>query len=178
MEHWYVSTRDGETITGFNSICIPCARAYQRDKYHRDESRRQKALANAKRQRERETARRQRDPAFDAEYRARRSRGNARQKEKRENGHEPPSREGRALGPELPARPLAAVIDRIVADGAEEDVCGLLGINARSLRRWRSGERRVVRLEIADRVLTEAGLLWFDVWDPAEYPEVAEKLAA
>jgi hypothetical protein len=97
----------------------------------------------------------------------------------------------------LPAPQLATVIDRIIAvEGAgnlfddlpvdpsdnsgkrTEIVCSRLGIPVRTLFAWRVGERQRVQFLLADRVLTRAGLLWWDVWNedttsPDELREVA-----
>lgn len=89
-----------------------------------------------------------------------------------------------AKGPRLPAPPLLAAVDRLVeaesrslygvpeapsiGDGRlspTETVCLRLGISARSMSRWRTGESRMVSFEVADGVLVKAGLFWWDVWN-------------
>ena len=81
-------------------------------------------------------------------------------------------------GPELPVAPLAALLDRMIERGTDSGVlCDRLGISDRTLRAWRVGDRRSVRLDLADRILLELGLLWFDVWtpdDPESYQRAVE----
>jgi hypothetical protein len=89
--------------------------------------------------------------------------------------------------PELPSGPLAdrvqAVIEARENGGdphritvTKEELCGTIGISSRSLERWLGGARTMVQFEVADRVLTALELNWWDVWEPAEYPEVAAAL--
>jgi hypothetical protein len=81
--------------------------------------------------------------------------------------------------PMLPAAPVAAFIERIIAaedrdrkqgfddgrpTGAREDVCTWLGISHRSLYAWRVGQRERIQFEIVDQILTRAGALWWQVF--------------
>jgi hypothetical protein len=76
----------------------------------------------------------------------------------------------------LPAAPLAAVLARFVArEGVDEErgggvgrVCDRAGIPDRTYFAWRTGEREHVNFDVADRVLTNLGLMWWDVWTPAQ----------
>jgi hypothetical protein len=102
--------------------------------------------------------------------------------------------EANATLPMLPARPLAEAVERVIAarqavatngEGDEampaegrEQVCETLGITDRALFDWKTGRRRMVRSDTADRVLVRSGLLWFDVWSPEQYPDVARRLEA
>lgn len=82
--------------------------------------------------------------------------------------------------PPLPAKPLAACIDRAVlrasrtlynpevkdaATGGVDRVCDAIGIAGRTLFAWRTGERKVVEFDKADSILQAAGWLWWDVWN-------------
>jgi hypothetical protein len=93
----------------------------------------------------------------------------------------------------LPARPLALIVrryvdrQRLLPSGPEglgsavpsrERVIAPLGVVIRTLERWESGEIETVRASKADEIMVALGLHWWDVWDPDEYPEVAECLAA
>jgi hypothetical protein len=72
-----------------------------------------------------------------------------------------PSMEGRPIVPEKISR----------GDGAlsvAEAVCARLDISTRTLREWRDGRRPSVRFDVADRIVTRAGWLWFDVWSDDE----------
>lgn len=81
--------------------------------------------------------------------------------------------------PSLPARPLALLVEMLAAtDDSMESACVALGINGRQYRAWRLGEIERVGLATADRVLTRSGRHWWDVWDPVEFPEVAEVMEA
>lgn len=97
------------------------------------------------------------------------------------------STEGEAVGL-LPALPLARAIERLIANdhlrlvgddqSHAEAICEGLGIDSRNLRAWLSGERAEVQGDIVDRILTNAGWHWWDVYD-AEVcgEEVATKAA-
>lgn len=76
--------------------------------------------------------------------------------------------------PTLPALPLAEAIGRALRrrpDSTVETVCGEIGIPARTYTAWRAGERQSVQFDVADRVLTRLGLLWFDAYDADRFPE-------
>lgn len=81
--------------------------------------------------------------------------------------------------PRLPVKPLLLVVDRL-ATGREngyEELSKDLGITSRTFRRWRE-EDGTVQFDLVDKVLTLAGLLWFEVWTEDEYPELHAELAA
>lgn len=70
----------------------------------------------------------------------------------------------------LPAAPLAALIDRICArEGNPKQVYKRLKIHERLVFDWRNRPGYTVQFDSADRVLTATSYLWFDVW-----PECAE----
>lgn len=89
----------------------------------------------------------------------------------------------------LPAAPLAAALERIVAkEGAGQvdndpgasarvAVCARAGIHERQLFAWRTGEARQVHIDTADRVLVGLELNWFDVWDGEHYEAAARVFA-
>ncbi len=100
-----------------------------------------------------------------------------------------------AQEPLLPAGPLAEFIERMIAaerarlnwlpeplrrghDNFRESVCARLGIDARTLYAWRKGQREGAHLDVVDRVLTRSPYHWWDVYDPAEHPEVARIMEA
>ena len=82
----------------------------------------------------------------------------------------------------VPAGPLAVAMDRRIKRcdfedcagvlSAQEAVCQACGVDPRRLSAWRTGESERTTLDLADRVLIGLDLLWFDVWDPARFPEV------
>ena len=82
----------------------------------------------------------------------------------------------------VPAGPLAVAMDRRIMRArfageasdstAQMAVCAACEVDPRRLSAWRTGESTRTTLDLADRVLIGLDLLWFDVWDPAEYPEV------
>ena len=96
---------------------------------------------------------------------------------------------GRAGAPSvLPSRPLVEAVQAVAhretyanpwarpngGDSGLGIVVLRAGIPARTWREWESGHRPMAQLDTADRVLTRLGLLWFDVWPPEDYPEVAQ----
>lgn len=67
--------------------------------------------------------------------------------------------------PYLPSAQLAAAIDRLAARSTIEAVCERAGIPARVASRWRLGESGgQVDLDLADLVMTNLGLFWWDLW--------------
>lgn len=69
------------------------------------------------------------------------------------------------------------LVQRIPARAAA--VCARAGVSDKSYYDWRCGKRTQVQFNIADRALTNLGLLWHDVWtpentDPEEYAIVLE----
>jgi hypothetical protein len=59
----------------------------------------------------------------------------------------------------------AAEYHRDGAPSARDAVCDMLGIASRSLYTWAHGQA-TVRFDVADRVVTRAGWLWWDVFRP------------
>lgn len=181
--HFYAARRDKETgeVTRWDCVCKRCQKAIQREKYHSMPGRRARHLAAARRQRERIEARRREDPAFDAEFRRKRKEWNRRA---RSGGSRKPDRVPDRASPRLPGRPLAEAITRLIERDRPEEaelstrtieaVCERLGVSSKSYSRWLDGGQ--VQLDVADTALARGGLLWFDVWDPAEHPEVARCL--
>lgn len=85
----------------------------------------------------------------------------------------------------LPAGPLVALLDRYIENHARyrnigdgsalETVCAWADIDPRQLYAWQTGEIAEVQLGTADRVMTGLGVLWWEVYDPADYPEEHER---
>lgn len=89
--------------------------------------------------------------------------------------------EGVPGGPMLPSAPVAAFVDFLIAragtdaklgDDPTGAVCAQLGINARRLLAWRTGESPTARFDVVDKIFTRGQALWFDVYDPVAHPEV------
>lgn len=83
----------------------------------------------------------------------------------------------------LPAAPLAAVIDRILArvlvgenpaSTARTIAYQDLAVNPRTVWAWRATPRATVTFSVADRVLSCTPYLWFDVWPACEDHEEPE----
>jgi hypothetical protein len=81
--------------------------------------------------------------------------------------------------PKLPAAPVVALVERLIAredwtrrrgldnsrdSGAREHVCAWLGIHPRSLHAWRVGQRERIHFETVDQILTRAGVGWWEVY--------------
>jgi hypothetical protein len=82
-------------------------------------------------------------------------------------------------GPEVPIDPLLRAIENLMrrrgveinsgqADSEFEGFCESIGVHDRSVRDWRNGNRHSVRMSTVDRVLTNAGWNWWDVWDEGD----------
>jgi hypothetical protein len=61
------------------------------------------------------------------------------------------------------------------APSPREAVCDRLGIPSRALYDWERGIRATVGFDVADRVVTRAGWLWWDVWPDGEGYELARR---
>lgn len=65
----------------------------------------------------------------------------------------------------LPAKPLADMVDRVVArTNDHECALELLGIAPRNLLDWRTKPGASVQQAVADRVISRSPYLWFDIW--------------
>jgi hypothetical protein len=74
---------------------------------------------------------------------------------------------------DVAAAPLAAAILRWSDPDTDlGTACEAAGTDARTVRGWRSGERRRARFAIAERILVALDLHWWDVFDPASAPGV------
>jgi hypothetical protein len=93
----------------------------------------------------------------------------------------------------LPAAPLVALIDRLVDQRAAvevfgidryhsgvEAVCADLGVSSRTVRRWRLAEIVEVNVGVAERVLMNAGVEWYNVYSYDDHAAVflAEEVPA
>lgn len=175
--NFYVARRDDRgRVVRFDATCKPCKRAYQRDRYRTVPEIRAQALAKAEAQREEDQRRREADPQY---REARRRQWRAYNRAWKARRAQPDRGKGPS-GPPLPAPPLAARIDLMVREQevgfgtngtSAEIVCESLGIDARQLYAWRTGEVRAVSFDVADRVLLNANLEATDVWDEADLPE-------
>lgn len=198
-DHFHVQRLDpinGKVL--YRYMCRPCKRAYVRDQYATNPKRRADARRRAHEHTERIKVRMAEDAEFAAErkqrqreWKANRRRG---QPDARRVDDGSPQRRASQPIPYVPAGPLGQALERIVireqarrSRGSEtgeeigqarEMICAMLGTSSRSLYAWSRGERAMVSFSTADKVLTAAGLHWWDVWDPAEYPKVAERLEA
>lgn len=91
-----------------------------------------------------------------------------------------PARMGAEPSPNLPAPPLAELLDGM-AQQYEGGVAALgeaLGFSPRNLYGWREGQRPYVKFHVADRILTNAGVAWWEVWTEERYPDLHARLAA
>lgn len=180
-DNFYAAVRDRDTgeVVRFDTVCKPCKRAEQRDKYATMPERRERHLAAAQRQRQRLLERRATDPQFDAEWRDRVRRWNATHRHKTEPEPTGPG----PGGTKLPALPLAVALERIVAqrevdhDDPRESVCSAAGIAVQQLTRWGTGTLDAVSFSVADRVLQGLALFWWEVWPERDYPEVQAAFA-
>lgn len=164
--------------TGNSSYwCRSCRNAVMRDRYRNDERVRQQTLERVRRAHERHTVRMQ-DPAYAEAYRAK-DRARRRAREERRQQEEAQQTQGNVpgysgTGPSMPVAPLWAAVERFMEDRGmtKGATAALFGTSERSLWRWEH-DGAWVRLEQADAALVAMDMLWFEVWDEAEYPEVA-----
>jgi hypothetical protein len=80
-------------------------------------------------------------------------------------------------GTEVPVGPLLQAIENLRKrrgvkaevgsnDSEFEAFCESLGVSDRTIRRWRDEGQMMVRMATVDRVLTNTGWHWWDVWEP------------
>jgi hypothetical protein len=168
----------------WDSYCKMCRKAIAAERHRSIPEQRERTLAAQRRRRLKVRARRDADPAFDAQERRKRSEWDrqcrARRAQREEQDLEPSvSYPG---GPEVPAGPLAAFVDREAnhrqrslnghapeVDVTIEHVCVELGIASRMVREWRR-PNALARMDVLDRICTNAGVLWFDIFDAARFP--------
>jgi hypothetical protein len=197
----HTTYKDGTPMYGY--LCKPCARAevsrrYEQGKRDPEASARRRAQAReaqrryARRHVERVKAQRkaavERLRANPAKYAAFLERRRMERRLRRERtGRSLVTRNGALRGPVtmpsgprvLPAKPLAVAIARAVIRHQDtvEAICESIGTDARSYTAWRS-EREGVQVDVADRVITGLGLLWFDVYDEDVWPDAHEQAEA
>lgn len=176
-EFWSAARRNPDgTIKTLNGYCKACDRAIQRDRYWSNEAFRQRRIARSANRLRLENERRAVDPEFDAQIRAKLA-DKARRRRVRDKPKVPKTRQ--PAGPEIPVGPLLQFVDGVVKrEGLEfgtnaphsanqtrqEVVCERLGVDPRRLSAWRSGEAATTRADLADRVMTNAGAFWWEVW--------------
>jgi hypothetical protein len=176
-EFWSVGRRTVAGEKRYESYCRSCKAADARVRYATDEQRRTAARARAARHREEMLRRRAEDPEFNAAFLERKRASSAREREvrrlRREEAKRVPAQQpSSGTGPEMPAQPLMVAIDAWIAREEITEVAAAdrLGTTDRRFRDWRKGGN--TRMSIVDRALSAMDLLWFDVYDPATYPEV------
>lgn len=199
-EHYYVNKREPDgSIKALYPKCKACTR--QRVKEHRLRNyrkvrAREKELREARmrdpefveRQRRYWEAHRERERNDPRALRRARETRRMTQRLRAEREGRPSAESDAALRDEaggyLPAAPLADAIRRWMAgivDATREDAAAACGVDARTIFGWLGpddkpgpGAYEQVRLDAADRALIGLDLLWFDVWDPVEFPRAVE----
>lgn len=84
----------------------------------------------------------------------------------------------------LPAAPIVTALDhaarrRALMMGmydlrhAKASVCRQAGIGDRLVREWRADPTALTTLDTADRILLAMGWMWWDIWAPEQFPQVA-----
>lgn len=175
-----VRDRDTGEVSRFHPWCRKCFNATRREQQKTDEAHRLQRAAErrARYERQRQMFAEDRE-AYEA-FRERRREIErayaARRRAKRRNSEHAESRPAPTSGhgPNIPARPLMAVIASWQERERLDDLTAAerLGVSDRRMREWRK-DGAWTRLEIADKCLIALDLLWWEVWDPEEYPEVA-----
>lgn len=189
-EFWSPGPVRKDNLPSWDSYCKSCRAALMRDRHRRNPELREKRIARQARHREEVRARRAIDPIFDEQVRQKIREYDRRSRARRAEREIAANKPHYAGGPEIPAFPLAAFIDREATreqrqlnghapdmDETLESVCRNLGVDSRRVREWRKQPNAAVRLDVADRVITNAGRLWFDIYDEERFP-VEHRLAA
>jgi hypothetical protein len=188
-EFWSVSGVKFDGSVRWDSYCKVCRAAIARDRHRNDPQKREQRRLSHRRYREKIRAMRDADPVFDQQMRDLHREQNRRSRERKAERVTEQPRSPYPGGMEIPAWPLAAFIDEQVnkhrrrlngsapdRDESVEAMCMKLGIDSRRVREWRGGQS-VVRLDVVDRVCTNAGVLWFDVFDQERFPAEHERAA-
>lgn len=180
-EFWSVGRRTRDGAERFESYCRTCKAADARVRYATNEERRERARERARQHREDVMRRRAEDPAFNAAWLERKREQSAREREVKRQRRaeakrraEQPQHGSSGTGPEMPARPLMVLIDAWMEREGLTDLAAAarLGTSDRRFRDWRKGGN--TRMSIVDKALIAMDMLWWEVWSPDEYPEVAK----
>lgn len=183
-ENFPVKSRNADgTPAALEAYCRSCKATDQRLRYQADPERRRRAVERAAARRERIMARAAVDPEFDAE---RRRRYREWEREYRARGRRnagqatPVEQHDKEGGARLPASPLIAIVTREIRklemcgyEAPIDVVASRVGVEVRTIGRWLTGEIREINLNVADRALIGLGLLWWEVWEPGAYPDIA-----
>lgn len=177
-EHFTANQRNPDgTVKAFYGYCKPCAAADRRDRYATDPEYRAKHEARRKRDNAKRAERRRTDPEFDAEYRAYRLAHNALYRQRRKARRQEVDKQAMQpnVGREMIVAPLMRTIEvwREREGLNEEEAAGRLGITPRRFWDWRHPGAKT-RMSIVDRCLLGLDMLWWEIWPPVEYPEVAK----
>jgi hypothetical protein len=192
LEHWAPGGMGFDGKIRLDSYCRPCRAALSRDRARNPETR-ARTRESGRKKREQLKARRAADPVFDAQFRAKRREWERKSRAKRkalDAAGVPAVEHHHPGGVQIPALPLAVFIEREVSktqnrlnghapamDTTLEKICMKFGIASRRLREWREQPGCKVSLDVADRVITNADRLWFDIYDAELFP-VEHQLAA
>lgn len=174
-EFWAVSKRDGSTVQQLDSYCRPCRAADMRARYETDEKRKMDARARAKRQKQRIRERMAKDPVFAAEMRAKKRAWERNWKQRVAEREAAEETFSSGTGPEMLVGPLMPTIDAWLVRMELDDEAGAkrLGVSSKRFREWRKRPDAKTRMSLVDSCLVGMDVLWFDVFDPAVYPDVA-----
>lgn len=180
-EHWSpVKRGEDGSVEKWYSWCKPCTTAIHRERYHSDPEYRRRHAVHSARVHERVRERMRTDAEFAEQTRQAWRERTKRYRERLRQADEQPEGEvvrmSQAGGERIPSAPLVAAIDREVerSDRPVGVVCESIGVNERRVTAWRSGEYKLVALDLVDRVLIGLDLLWWEVYSPDEFPQVAE----
>lgn len=158
----------------WDGYCRSCRSALINDRHRNDPKFRAGRIAYWRERDARVRERRDTDPEFAAAHRDRLREASARRRERVRNGEIARNSHSLAQSPRrcvigmLPAAQLADAVVRMAARTSDGDLvayCATIEVADRNVRAWR-GQRAEVTFDVADRVLTRMGLLWFDVWHP------------
>jgi hypothetical protein len=200
--NYYVTRPRVEGVQRFDYRCKPCAREVGREKYRRQKESGERLARKREVGREAQRRYEQRHPdrvrAARKRYVARLKRQPTRWAERLDNRRiqaalrrEAETGTARRQAPRadtprtvlterggmLPSGPLVALVEsRARGVVALTEACEALAIDERQYRSWKAGQR--VQLDVAERVIHAANLLWFDVYDEARWPEAHAEAAA
>lgn len=177
-EHWSpVKRGEDGSVEKWYSWCKPCTTAIHKERYHSDPEYRRRHAEYSARVHERTVERMREDEEFAERTRQLWRERTRRYKQRKRAGItlSPVVERVQAGGEKIPCAPLLGALDREAARSGRPVgmVCESIGVDERRVTAWRSGEYKLVALDLVDRALIGLDLLWWEVYPPDEFPQVA-----
>lgn len=174
-----IARDDNGEVTRWHAWCRSCFNANRREMIRSNPELRAQALERRREYHRRQRELFERDPEAYRAHREHRKPIERASKERRAQATDDiPQRDTEpgwsGYGPSMPAAPLMTVLDAWMESEGMSDLAAAaqLGTSDRRFRDWRK-PGATTRMSLVDAALVAMDLLWFDVYPPDQYPEVA-----